>query len=145
LTKIKIKCNTCNSIFEQKPGDHIFGNGCPICKFSKGENKCIKILKTIENIKDIIPQFKIKNCKNIFPLPFDFKVTLNNNKYFLIEYQGRQHYDKNSWFSENLKDIQMRDKIKYDYCKNNNINLLLIKYTDFNNIENIIKDFIENL
>lgn len=32
------------------------------------------------------------------------------------------------------------DKIKTDYCKNNNINLLRIPYTEFDNIEKIIKN-----
>lgn len=144
-TKIKIKCNTCNNVFEQTPGNHVYGNGCPICKFSKGENKCMELLKNIAHIKKIIPQFKIDNCRNKLPLPFDFKVILNNDNYFLIEYQGRQHYDEKSWFSEKLEDIQKRDKIKYDYCKNNNIYLLVIKYTDFNNIEHIITNFIKKV
>ena len=65
----------------------------------------MEILKSIEDIKDIL----------IFPLPFDFKVILNDEKYFLIEYQGRQHYDSNSWFSDNLENIQKRDSIKYEY------------------------------
>jgi hypothetical protein len=29
-----------------------------------------------------------------------------------------------------------------NYCKNNKINLLIIKYTDFNHIEEIIKNYI---
>lgn len=30
-TKIKIICNKCKNIFEQKPGSHLQGNGCPNC------------------------------------------------------------------------------------------------------------------
>lgn len=125
---------------------HLNGSGCPKCNFSKGELKCEEILENIEYVKEVIPQFRFDHCRNIYPLPFDFKVILNNGKYFLIEYQGQQHYEPTTFFShDNLEDIQNRDKIKYDYCKNNNIDLLVIKYTDFNNIENIIKDFIGNL
>jgi hypothetical protein len=36
----------------------------------------------------------------------------------------------------------MRDAIKYDYCKNNNIPLLIITHTEFDNIECIINEFI---
>lgn len=140
--KVKIKCNKCNNIFEQLPCTHI--NGRPKCKFSTGELKCEEILQNMENVKEFISQYRFDYCRNIRPLPFDFKVILNNDKYFLIEFNGEQHYLNNHW-GVNLKDIKMRDKIKYDYCKNNNINLLILKYTDFNNIENIIKDFIENL
>ena len=31
---------------------------------------------------------------------------------------------------ENLKRLQFRDKIKTNYCKNNNINLLRIRYDE---------------
>lgn len=34
-TKIKIKCNACNSIFEQKPIHHITGSGCAKCGYEK--------------------------------------------------------------------------------------------------------------
>lgn len=34
--KVKIKCNACNFIFEQTPGSHIHGSGCPRCA---GRNK----------------------------------------------------------------------------------------------------------
>ena len=33
---------------------------------------------------------------------------------------------------------------KNDYCKNNNINLLRIKYTQFNEIENILTEKLKN-
>ena len=38
-----------------------------------------------------------------------------------------------------LKKLQEHDQIKDNYCKNNNIKLLRIKYTEFNNIENILQ------
>ena len=39
-----------------------------------------------------------------------------------------------------LKKQQEHDKIKDNYCKDKNINLLRIPYWEFNNIENILKD-----
>ena len=38
-----------------------------------------------------------------------------------------------------------KDKIKTNYCVNNNINLLRIPYWDFENIEEIINQKIETL
>ena len=35
-TKVKIKCNNCGFIFEQKPNDHLNGSGGPKCAISKG-------------------------------------------------------------------------------------------------------------
>lgn len=37
-----------------------------------------------------------------------------------------------------LKDIQYRDSIKTQYCKDNKIKLLRIPYWDYNNIETIL-------
>lgn len=39
----------------------------------------------------------------------------------------------------NFEQTQKRDKIKDDYCKENNINLLRIKYTEINNISQILE------
>jgi hypothetical protein len=57
-----------------------------------------------------------------------------------IEYQGEQHYKAVEFFGgkDQFKTQQKLDKIKRDYCKNNNIKLLEIPYWDFNNIEQIL-------
>lgn len=44
----------------------------------------------------------------------------------------------------NFEQTQKRDKIKDDYCKENNINLLRIKYTEINNISQILEKKILN-
>lgn len=45
----------------------------------------------------------------------------------------------------NLKQIQKRDDIKTNYCKNNGIVLIRIPYFDFDNISNILDRKIKNL
>ena len=60
----------------------------------------------------------------------------------IIEYNGQQHYLKNHNFGNKkhkLVDIQTRDKIKLNYCLNNNISLLIIPY--YENIENSLVNF----
>ena len=42
-------------------------------------------------------------------------------------------------------EIQERDKIKNDYCINNNINLLRIPYWEKQNIETIINNYLQRL
>ena len=37
-TKVKIGCNTCGNIFEQRPNDHLNGSGCPVCSRKKASN-----------------------------------------------------------------------------------------------------------
>lgn len=69
-----------------------------------------------------------------------------------IEYDGEGHYmpikrgnmtQKDAEY--NLKQIQKRDDIKTNYCKNNGIVLIRIPYFDFDNISSILDRKIKNL
>ena len=65
-------------------------------------------------------------------LRFDFAIYKQNEFVGLIEYQGEQHYIvANHGFGEYQREVS--DKLKRDYCKQNNIPLYEIKYND--NIE----------
>ena len=132
-TKIDIICNI-HGIFKQTPANHLNGNGCPICRCSKGELKIIKILKD-NNIK-YIPQYTFDDCKYKNKLPFDFYLPDYNT---CIEYNGEQHYQViEGWGGiDNFKLRQIRDKIKKEYCLINNIPLITISYKEtFNNLYN---------
>ncbi|MCB2315620.1 hypothetical protein [Clostridium tagluense] len=48
------------------------------------------------------------------------------------------HY-KETTLGNKLKQQQLHDKIKNNYCKDNNINLIRIPYWEKNNIEQILK------
>ena len=57
-----------------------------------------------------------------------------------IEYDGEYHYLESTRNSKKkLKLQQKRDKIKTDYCKQNNIELLRIPYWEKENIEEILE------
>jgi len=146
-------CKDCDyewkaTIYERNRKD---GNatGCPECNSSKGEKVIRNYLKIYNvNFKE---QFRIKDCRNRRPLPFDFVVLKkDNNLLFLIEYDGEQHYfparfSKNKEKMNNkLIQIQKHDKIKDEYCKNNNIRLLRIPYWDFDNIETILDNALKS-
>ena len=74
-------------------------------------------------------QKKFTECKNIRKLSFDFYLPNYN---IIIEYDGIQHFEIIDYWlgSDGLKDRIFRDNIKTDYCLNNNIKLLRIKYND---------------
>lgn len=117
--------------------------GCPKCNMSHGERK-IKEFLLSNNIKHD-QQYRIKECKHKQPLPFDFAIWIND-KLSLIEYNGEQHYtvDRRRYGSkDNLVLIQTRDKLKKDYCEQNNIPLLVIPYIKLNQIEEILDEFIK--
>lgn len=125
-SKITITCPQ-HGDFEQTPNNHRNGNGCPICNESNGETKVRVFLE--ENNISFIPQHKFPDCKNILPLPFDFYLPDYN---MCIEFNGIQHYKPVKHFNgeEGLKARQINDKIKKEYCFNNNIPLVIIKYND---------------
>ena len=58
-----------------------------------------------------------------------------------IEHPNYHHFSVD--LNENLKNLQLRDQIKRDWTKNNNVPLLEIPYWDFNNIESILENFIK--
>jgi hypothetical protein len=127
--------------FLQRPQAHRQGAGCPFCNISKGEDQIEKFLIKEDII--YIREYRFKDCKNIKTnkkLPFDFYLPNHN---ILIEYQGEQHFTKTGHFEKRaggLKGLKYRDEIKRDYCKNKNIKLVEIKFTEFNNIDKILKE-----
>ena len=103
------------------------------CLNSKGEAIISRILE--ENNINYAKQFYFNDLTNKegYKYYFDFGILDNNkNLLYLIEYDGIQHFSVLHQFSKNkdsLFIIQNRDKIKNDYCFNNNIPLIRIPYT----------------
>lgn len=71
---------------------------------------------------------------------FDFMIEIDK-RMILIEYDGIQHYIQ-KFGEKEFRRIQDNDRLKNDYCKNNNINLLRIPYWEFDNVEDILKEYI---
>lgn len=126
---------------------------CPHCRMSKGERRIKCFLESLKLNFDT--EYSFANCKYINPLLFDF-IVWTNDQFFLIEYQGEQHYQivdfsyrpiRDEFYTkklnENFKNLQLRDQIKRDWTKNNNVPLLEIPYWNFNNIESILENFIK--
>ena len=93
---------------------------------SKGNSKIIEILNS-NNIQHETEK-KFNSCKDKRELPFDFYI---ENKY-LIEYDGKQHFDKNSIFD--YEYTHNHDLLKSKWCKENNIPLIRIPYTHYDNL-----------
>jgi hypothetical protein len=114
--------------FLQKPKNHIQSCGCTKCSSSKGE---LAIIKKLDELKiDYLIQYKFKDCCNLNTkrkLPFDFYLPELN---ICIEYDGIQHFKPSSKFGGLLEfeKIKIRDKIKTQYCIDNNIKLYRIRY-----------------
>ena len=73
------------------------------------------------------------NSPNGKPLRFDFAVFDDDgNLDFLIEYQGRQHYEASGKFGgkKGLYQQQFNDAKKRRFCQLHDIKLIEIPYTD---------------
>lgn len=137
--KMLFRCKKCGHEWEARTGHIMLGeSGCPRCNRSKGELKIENYLE--KNNIDFKAQYPFQDCKDQNCLPFDFYIPSKN---ICIEYDGEQHFREVEYFNNTLKYIQKHDRIKTDYCKSNNINLIRIPYTEFNNIESILNEFIK--
>ncbi len=141
-------CKFCKNEWESTVCNRTKGRvGCPECKKSKGEKE---ITKTLDELKiEFKSQHRIKECRDKRPLPFDFAILKNNQVVGLIEYQGHFHFIPVNYGGkcgkDRLKKQQFHDKIKEDYCKNKNISFLSIHYKDFDNIEKLLKEFLNSI
>ena len=121
--------------------EHLKGQGrkgrtisCGCASQSSGEIKITQLLEKA-NI-NFQTQYRIKNFN--ISAPFDFAIFNGDNKLLgLIEYDGEQHFRAVDYFGgeEQLKAQQERDERKNKWCKENNIRLIRIPYTDFNDID----------
>lgn len=107
-------------------------------------NSCSKIQSNLECLTqqyldtlgvEYITQYKFPECRNVRALPFDFYIPKHN---LCIEVDGEGHYFSR-FHQQHTKDkakqekmfrqTQRNDAIKTQYCKDNNIKLLRLKYT----------------
>ena len=123
--KIMHKCLVCGYEWLVVPFSILSGSGCPQCYMSHGE-RAISIYLKEHNI-NYSSQHTFDDCKYKYVLPFDFYLPDYN---VCIEYDGGQHFKPVKWFGgeEGFRKTQERDEIKTQYCKNNNIPLLRIRY-----------------
>jgi len=109
--KITIICRK-HGEFSIKPGNHIQGQGCPLC-INKTEGKLY--INLIQFFPSLQKQFKQQWCKKIFHLPFDFCIPEYK---IIIELDGRQHFQQvRNWSSP--QEQQENDKFK-EKCANDN-------------------------
>ena len=144
VKNLKITCSSCGNVFVTSLG-----------RFQSGKTRCNKCSNSESNgeykIRQVLTKYGVKfesqkkfdDCIDKKPLPFDFYLPDYN---ICIEFQGLQHYKAISYFGKE-KGYEYRtyhDRLKYEYCKNNNIKLIYIKYDEEKNIDNIILNIKNN-
>lgn len=110
------------------------------CIRSKGEFEIRNILEN-KNIK-FKQEYSFEDLKDKDCLRFDFALLNENNELLaLIEFQGEQHFNKSNGFYKEI--IVEHDKMKVEYCKNKDIKLYHIIYSD--NIEKRLEEILNEL
>lgn len=121
--------------FLQTPNSHLSGHGCPNCNESMGEKEIFKFLKNYK--LNVSRQHKFSECRNVFELPFDFYIPILRT---CIEFDGPQHYYPIEYFGglDAFTKLKINDEIKNQYCEDNYINLIRIRYDEIESIWDIL-------
>lgn len=142
-SKYLVQCD-CGKIYEIYAQNLKQGctTSCGCVKESHGEQKIRKILT--ENNINFVSQQIFKNFKysDTHGVPrFDFYLPEYN---IIIEYDGEQHFKPIFSFDskESFEQRQKHDIEKNQYCFNNNITLIRIPYTHYNDL--CLNDLLKN-
>lgn len=129
--KLYITCPKHGEFYQQAQA-HLQGKGCPTCKESVGERKIRMELERLKIKYECQKRFmSCINQESKRQLPFDFYLPDFN---VCIEYHGKQHYSiKHGYFGAKKNDaiykherLKNNDKLKSDFCDNNNIKLVIL-------------------
>ena len=110
---------------------------CPYCTNSPGVNHIINFLKSnnIKYIQEYVIDYKNKKYR------FDFYI---EDYDLFVEYDGEQHFREVEFMRNTLSEIQESDNNKNEYCETNKKNLLRIAYTRQKDINEIMRNIVNN-
>lgn len=126
-TACTILCTSCGRTRLVSPNNVINGHRCSCETESYGELFLNDFLNSMGLPYE--KQAKFTDCRYKKPLPFDFRVWNPDDTWFLLEFDGIQHFEKvTRWGGEEgLKMTQLRDRIKNRFCEKNKIFLIRIQ------------------
>ncbi|MDT9337765.1 hypothetical protein P3F01_15505 [Clostridium perfringens] len=140
--KLKIKCPK-GHVFEMDFQHFKRGQRCVFCDGSSGEIEIQNYLD--KNNIHYEREFKFDDLKDKGFLRFDFAIFKDDQLVCLIEFDGEQHYKIKNFGGishekalKKFNETQKRDNLKDKYCKEKNISLTRIHYTQFNDIKKIL-------
>lgn len=144
-THILMEHKTCGNKWGITRKNFLKGHRCPKCKLSKGEMAISNWLN--ENNIVYKSQYTFEDCKYENHLRFDFAIFIEYRLISLIEFDGQQHFEPVDVFGgeKGFKLTQIRDNIKNEYCKSNNIPILRIPYWEKKNINFILESYIKEI
>lgn len=129
--------------FSQWSNNHFYrGDCCPLCNASIGETKIYQYF--YNNDMKFIFKYKAHKLMKLDYLRFDFYLPEFD---IYIQYNGEHHYETVKWansitdeqLEDNLKQEQLHDQMKFEYCEKNSLNYIILKYDQLNNLENCLE------
>ena len=140
-------CDCGNSHFVS--AENLLGGNCKSCGclHSVGNSTIKKILNSLQ--ENFACEYAVRINSTTYY--YDFVLfNKDNSVKCLIEYDGILHYSQDKYHGwnneENWFKTQKNDIIKNNWCKENNIPLIRIPYTDLKILnENYIKEIIKNV
>lgn len=141
--KARCKCKICKhewlAIYTNLVNPCLY-TGCPKCAGTNSEKSLCGILDDFGLVYE--QQKRFTGCKDKKTLPFDIYLSDYN---ILIEFDGEHHYYPIPRKSGDdglveFQKVQLHDKIKTEYCKNNNIPLIRIPYWERDDMEYYLFD-----
>lgn len=142
VCKSTVICDKGHS-FKIKYSKIMEGVGCPICNTSKGEYKIRRWL--LKNNIKFEAQKTFDDAIYKFNLRWDFYLPQYN---VLIEYNGRQHYEFVARWHKDLIGFRTqmeRDLLKEKYAHEHGLKQLVISYENFDEIEQILSNYLNKL
>lgn len=142
---MKCRCNLCGTITQIRVSDLTLGKQISCGCINSVGNTTINLYLTNSQC-EFAREYRIAECRDVKPLPFDFAFFKDSQLIALLEYQGIQHFTctQHGWDNpDKFEKVQLHDKIKFDYCQKNNIKLYYITYKD--NIEQKLKEILDEL
>lgn len=134
---VSVKCNKHNYVWDMLPGNIKKGRWCPICSMGFNEKVVWDYFKNMQCNVKIQYTFDDLLGRNNENLKYDFAVFDNSdNLVYLIEVDDEEHRERHLGDTPRQikrKESKLRDKIKDDYCKKNNIPLYRMEVPFRNN------------
>lgn len=146
LNYIKVIYN--GIVYEQRANSHIDGMAP---EFRKNDESILKELIINgddygnKEIEDFLKKYKLNYIKDYQISTVQFYFLLPDIRY-IIEFDGRHHFEPIESIGglETLNKIKSYDKIKNDYCEENYINTIRIRYEQIDDIYQILYDNFKN-
>ena len=137
IRNLKVKCK-CGNVYTVSLANYVYNDviRCPQCtkKESRGERIIREFLEA--NKINFQQEQRFSDCVDKRTLPFDFYLPEYNT---CIEFDGQHHYFPIYNDDIHFEITKKHDKIKTQYCDNNNIKLIRIPYWQGENINSILQ------